>query len=114
MNRLELSARVLECEPLRHTPAGLPALELLLAHESEVIEAGLPRRVELTLQAVALGDLALMLKGIALGTELQVVGFLAPARGFGEGQAAFAAGAQDRRQCRARSAGGMTGQERGA
>lgn len=80
MNRLELSARVLECEPLRHTPAGLPALELLLAHESEVIEAGLPRRVELTLQAVALGDLALMLKGIALGTELQVVGFLAPAR----------------------------------
>ena len=81
MNRLELSARVLECEPLRHTPAGLPALELLLAHESEVIEAGLPRRVELTLQAVALGDLALMLKGIALGTELQVVGFLPrPAR----------------------------------
>ncbi|MBR8652680.1 primosomal replication protein N [Achromobacter sp. Marseille-Q0513] len=80
MNRLELSARVLECEPLRHTPAGLPALELLLAHESEVVEAGLPRRVELTLQAVALGDLALMLKGIALGTELQVVGFLAPAR----------------------------------
>ena len=112
MNRLELSARVLECEPLRHTPAGLPALELLLAHESEVIEAGLPRRVELTLQAVALGDLALMLKGIALGTELQVVGF--PPAGFGEGQAAFAAGAQDRRQCRARSAGGMTGQERGA
>ena len=79
MNRLELSARVLECEPLRHTPAGLPALELLLAHESEVIEAGLPRRVELTLQAVALGDLALML-GHRAGTELQVVGFLAPTR----------------------------------
>ncbi|MCC3263282.1 hypothetical protein LLE87_34490, partial [Paenibacillus polymyxa] len=59
MNKLELSARVLECEPLRHTPAGLPALEMLLAHESEVIDAGHPRRVELTIAAVALGDLAL-------------------------------------------------------
>ena len=54
MNKLELSARVLECEPLRHTPAGLPALEMVLAHESEVIEAGHPRRVELTISAVAL------------------------------------------------------------
>lgn len=80
MNKLELSARVLECEPLRHTPAGLPALEMVLAHESEVIEAGHPRRVELTISAVALGDLALLLQGTALGAELQVQGFLAPVR----------------------------------
>ncbi|WP_238865523.1 primosomal replication protein N [Achromobacter xylosoxidans] len=79
MNKLELSARVLECEPLRHTPAGLPALEMVLAHESEVIEAGHPRRVELTISAVALGDLALLLQG-TLGSELQVQGFLAPVR----------------------------------
>ena len=78
MNKLELSARVLECEPLRHTPAGLPALEMLLAHESEVIEAGHPRRVELTITAVA--DLALLLKDTALGSELLVQGFLAPTR----------------------------------
>lgn len=80
MNKLELSARVLECEPLRHTPAGLPALEMVLAHESEVIEAGHPRRVELTIAAVALGDLALLLKDTALGSELLVQGFLAPTR----------------------------------
>lgn len=61
MNTLELSARVLECGAMRHTPAGLPALELLLVHESEVVEAGHPRRVELTISAVALGDLALLL-----------------------------------------------------
>ncbi|KAG0736495.1 hypothetical protein G6F24_018321 [Rhizopus arrhizus] len=53
---------------------------MLLAHESEVIEAGLPRRVELTITAVALGDLALLLKNTALGSELLVQGFLAPAR----------------------------------
>lgn len=80
MNQLQLSVRVLECEPLRHTPAGVAALELLLGHESEVIEAGMPRRVELTINAVALGDIAQMLAGVALGTELQVTGFLAPVR----------------------------------
>ncbi|AZY49484.1 primosomal replication protein N [Bordetella avium] len=80
MNQLHLSVRVLECEPLRHTPAGVAALEMLLGHGSEVIEAGHPRRVELTITAVALGDLAQMLAGVALGTEMQVEGFLAPAR----------------------------------
>jgi len=53
---------------------------MLLAHESEVIEAGLARRVELTIAAVALGDLALLLKDTALGSELLVQGFLAPVR----------------------------------
>ncbi|MFJ1302991.1 primosomal replication protein N [Bordetella genomosp. 5] len=80
MNKLVLNARVLECDPLRHTPAGLPALEMLLGHESEVIEAGHPRRVELTITAVALGDIATLMANIPLGTELQVEGFLAPAR----------------------------------
>jgi primosomal replication protein N len=80
MNETALSARVLEREPLRHTPAGIPVLEMLLEHESEVIEAGHPRRVELTIQAVVVGDLALMLADIQLGAPLQVQGFLAPVR----------------------------------
>ncbi|ANN67808.1 primosomal replication protein N [Bordetella bronchialis] len=80
MNETALSAQVLEREPLRHTPAGIPVLEMLLEHASEVIEAGHPRRVELTIQAVAMGDLALMLADIQLGTSLQVQGFLAPVR----------------------------------
>lgn len=53
---------------------------MVLEQVSEVIEAGMPRRVELTLAAVALGDLARMLSGTALGTTLQVQGFLAPTR----------------------------------
>jgi Primosomal replication protein N len=55
-------------------------LEMVLEHASEVIEAGVPRRVELTLEAVALGDLARMLEGTALGSLLHVQGFLAPTR----------------------------------
>ncbi|HEY0294351.1 MAG TPA: primosomal replication protein N [Bordetella sp.] len=80
MNKVELVARVIEREPLRHTPAGLPAIEMLLEHESEVIEAGQPRRVAFTVNAVALGDLAMLLSDIPLGAELRVEGFLAPVR----------------------------------
>lgn len=80
MNRLELHAQVLECEPLRHTPAGVPALEMLLRHESSVVEAGLERRLDMTISAVALGDLALMLANTALGSALYIEGFIAPAR----------------------------------
>ena len=80
MNKVELVARVLEREPLRHTPAGLPAIEMLLEHESEVIEAGQPRKVAFTVDAVALGDLATLLADTPLGTELRIEGFLAPTR----------------------------------
>lgn len=80
MNQIALRALVLEKEPLRHTPAGLPALEMVLEHVSEVVEAGHPRRVELTIAAIALGDLALMLADVPLGAVLEVQGFLAPVR----------------------------------
>lgn len=80
MNQCVLTAQVLEIQPLRYTPAGLPALEMLLAHESEVVEATLPRKVELTIPAVALGDLALYLSDLPLGCSVQIEGFLAPVR----------------------------------
>lgn len=80
MNRVDLVATVLEITPLRYTPAGVPAIEMQLSHQSDVLEAGAPRRVDLTLSAVALGDIARMLAATSLGTRLSVQGFLAPAR----------------------------------
>ena len=80
MNQVVLTATVLEAKPLRYTPAGLPALELLLEHESDVQQAGHQRRIELTVSAVALGDIALLLADVGLGTPLSVTGFLAPSR----------------------------------
>ena len=80
LNRLQLTATVLECEPLRYTPAGLAVQDMLLAHESEVIEAGLPRQISLTIPAVAMGDLARMLAGTPLGAALRIEGFLMPTR----------------------------------
>jgi primosomal replication protein N len=80
VNQVSLSAQVLEVQPLRYTPAGQPALEMILDHESQVTEAGHPRRIQLQIPAVALGDTALLLADITLGTPLTVNGFLAPSR----------------------------------
>ncbi|MCX5591332.1 primosomal replication protein N [Alcaligenes endophyticus] len=80
MNQFALSAHILEIKPLRYTPGGVPALELLLEHQSNVVQAGHPRQVNLQIQALALGDMANLLAQTPLGTLLQTQGFLAAAR----------------------------------
>ncbi len=80
MNQLSLQARILEMGALRHTPAGLPVLDLILTHESEVIEAGLPRHVQMTIPAKAIGQWGQKLASLPLGAEMRVRGFLAPTR----------------------------------
>ncbi|MGB6105161.1 MAG: primosomal replication protein N [Pusillimonas sp.] len=80
MNQLVLTATAIEVKPLRYTPAGLPAVEITLSHESEVQEAGHMRRIELVLPAVALGDIALLLADTPLGAFLSIQGFIAPSR----------------------------------
>lgn len=80
MNQLSLQARILEMGALRYTPAGLPVLDLILSHESEVMEAGMPRRVELTISAKAIGEWGQKMASLPVGTEMRVRGFLAPTR----------------------------------
>ncbi len=75
MNYLTLQAEVVQIEPLRYTPAGLPLLSVVLRHVSEQVEAGMKRKVECEVNAVAIGDLALT--KLALGTQIRVTGFLA-------------------------------------
>ncbi|WP_119154365.1 primosomal replication protein N [Caldimonas tepidiphila] len=80
MNRLVLAAALVERGAMRYTPAGLPALDLRLAHESVPLEAGQPRRVQLELRAVALGDMARSLERLELGAMREFGGFLAAQR----------------------------------
>jgi primosomal replication protein N len=75
LNKVALSGVVLSVEPIRYTPACLPLLSLVLQHASEVIEAGLQRKVECEINAVVMGDLANT--PIAPNTQLHVQGFLA-------------------------------------
>ena len=70
-----LSGVVISLEPIRYTPTGMPLLSFLLQHASEQTEAGLKRKVECEVNAVALGDLAN--SNIQLGSSVKVKGFLA-------------------------------------
>jgi primosomal replication protein N len=58
----------------------LPALDLVLKHESEVSEDGQPRKVSMELRAVGIGSITQALGAMALGTQARMAGFLAAAR----------------------------------
>lgn len=76
-NELTISGRIIELAHLRHTPAGVPVLNFRIAHASDQIEAGLPRKVECELQAVSLGQTAVVLRGAKPGDGVKLTGFLA-------------------------------------
>jgi primosomal replication protein N len=80
MNRLVLKAQLAERGALRYTPAGLPALDLQLKHESQVSEAGQPRKVSLEMRAVAIGDITARLAALNVGADLDCAGFLSAQR----------------------------------
>lgn len=77
MNRTLLSASVAEQGTLRHTPAGLPVLDVWLEHESQLEEAGQMRRVRARLRSIAIGAVAERLARQPMGTVWRFEGFLA-------------------------------------
>ena len=70
----------MEKGPPRYTPAGLPALDMVLKHEGQVAEAGALRKVSLEIRAVAFGVQASGLGTWTLGQAGRFAGFLAAAR----------------------------------
>jgi primosomal replication protein N len=61
---------------LRYSPGGVPILTMTFAHQSRVAEAGAPRVVDLTIEALAIGKVALELDRVEQGRTLTVRGFL--------------------------------------
>jgi len=76
-NRLALDATLVQRDPLRYTPAGIPAIDCTLQHASMQAEAGGERKVEVELHAVAFADVALALSRRPVGSEVRCEGFLA-------------------------------------
>ena len=75
-----MSARIAEASALRYTPAGLPALDFRLEHESEMTEAGQTRQVKVAIKAVAFGSVAETLVRQSIGSSWKFTGFLAQPR----------------------------------
>jgi primosomal replication protein N len=76
-NQLLLTASVVALDALRYTPAGLPALNVKLEHESNLMEAGQARTVKAAIKAVAFGTVAERLAKQATGSVWSFSGFLA-------------------------------------
>ena len=80
MNRLVLSAALVGRAAPRYTPAGLPALDLSLKHESEVSEDSQPRKVSMEIKAVAIGAVTQLLTPLELGSTGLYAGFITSTR----------------------------------
>ena len=62
---------------MRYTPAGIPAVEFRLQHESEQDEAGAKRRINAEIAGIAFEAQARLLAKANLNTEIRLRGFLA-------------------------------------
>jgi len=62
---------------LRYTPAGVPAVEFRLQHESQQDEAGAKRRINAEIAGIAFEAQARLLARARLNTEIKLHGFLA-------------------------------------
>lgn len=80
MNDVQLSGQVVERGALRYTPAGLPALDVRLAHTSRVEHEGEWRQISLEIHATAIGDTARRLEAMAVGDTALFSGFLGKQR----------------------------------
>ena len=75
-NQVVIDARLLKRSALRHTPAGIPAIDLVLGHQSIQLEAGMAREARCEVEAVAIGDVAVELSTRKINQPLQIRGFL--------------------------------------
>jgi primosomal replication protein N len=78
LNEFRLTGSLVERSALRLTPAGIPVVEARLQCVSEVVEAGLVRNLDFCVSAIGIGPMAGELERLALGSRLDVEGFLAP------------------------------------
>lgn len=76
-NRLAIDATLATRDALRHTPAGLPAIDAVLVHRSEQPEAGGRRQVECEIAAVAFGAVAETIARLPAGSAVRCEGFVA-------------------------------------
>ena len=76
-NRFSLTATLLQRDVMRYTPSGLPVLDCVLHHRSEISEAGQLRMVEVEAPAVGFESIAQRLATCRLDETYRFTGFVA-------------------------------------
>ena len=77
---MALTARIIERAALRFTPAGLPAIDVSLRHDSEIAQAGALRKVGFEIRARAIGPPSEQVLSAELGVDHVFNGFLGAQR----------------------------------
>ncbi|MDQ6639050.1 MAG: primosomal replication protein N [Pseudomonadota bacterium] len=75
-----LTARIVERAALRFTPAGLPAIDMSLRHDSQIAQAASVRKVGFEIRARAIGAVTESLRAAELGVDHVFAGFLGAQR----------------------------------
>lgn len=76
-NQFEVDATIETIGQMRYTPAGILAVDLVLQHESELLEAGQKRQVKLYIKAVAFAEQAYQIQNTNILLRQRYMGFLA-------------------------------------
>ena len=76
MNRLVISGTLIQVDPVRYSPAGVPIAEAVILHRSSQTVATQARQVECELTVQASGSLATQLAQLATGAQVKLEGAL--------------------------------------
>jgi len=77
INRFELTATLIQRDVVRYSPSGVPLVDCVLRHRSEIMEAGQRRDVELEMPSIALQAVVHRLAACPLDSTYRFTGFLA-------------------------------------
>lgn len=79
-NRLVIAGTVASSVETRYSPAGIPISRFRLRHQSQQLEAGMPRKVECTVAVMACGaELEGVARTLGEGDPIRVSGFISRA-----------------------------------
>lgn len=77
MNRLVISGALIQVDPVRYSPAGVPIAEAVIHHRgSQAVAAQAARQMECELSVQASGSLATRLAQLSSGTRVTLEGSL--------------------------------------
>jgi primosomal replication protein N len=78
LNYFTLTAILVSKDAIRFTPAGIPVMHCQLEHRGEANEVGVARKIQMSVEAIAIGPIQKDLERMDLGVEAVFEGFLAP------------------------------------
>jgi primosomal replication protein N len=75
-NQTIICGEIVRLGILRYTPAGVPAIDCIVRHQSNQKEANVSRQVHCELPVVVLGGTAIIMADLNVGDNIKVTGFL--------------------------------------